>query len=100
MATNNLKKSVLKANEKEALKLWSTFQALNNKEDWKANGVEFRKKDILTDTDGAHLKTGSFEIRYTKVIDGVRKGKAIFRFLKREIGNEIQWNEKFVTIPE
>lgn len=100
MATNNFKKSVLKANEEEALKLWSSFQVLNNKEDWKVNGVEFRKKDILTDTDGVRLKPGSFEIRYTKIIDGVRKGKAIFRFLKREIGNEIQWNEKFVTIPE
>ncbi len=100
MATDNLKRSVLKANEEAAIKLWQNFQSLNNDENWKNNGVEFRKKDILSDADGANLKTGSFEIRYTKVIDGVRKGKAIFRFLKREIGNEIQWNEKFVTIPE
>lgn len=95
---NELKKSVLKADEKAALKCWENFQSLNNKEDWKNNGVTFRKKELTEDKDGTPLKKGSFEIRYTKLIDGVRKGKAVFRFLKKGAGNEIQWNEKFVTI--
>lgn len=98
MATTQLKSSVLKANEKLALSLWADFQVLNEAKEWKENGVEFRKKDILQDTDGTKLKKGSFEIRYTKMIDGKRKGKAIFRFLKKDFGNKIQWNEKFVTI--
>jgi len=93
-----MKVSVLKADEEKALKCWSDFKELNEREDWKSNGVEFRKKELTTDTDGARLKEGSFEIRFTKMVDGVRKGKPVFRFLKRGIGNEIQWDEKFVTI--
>lgn len=100
MATNNLKTSVLKANEELAIRCWIDFKALNEKEDWKSNNVEFRKKDLTEDKDGTPLKKGSFEIRFTKVIDGVRKGKAVFRFLKREPGNVIQWDERFVTIPD
>lgn len=95
---NELKRSVLKANEQAALKCWEHFQTLNNKEDWKNNGVEFRKKELTEDKDGTPLKKGSFEIRYTRLVDGVRKGKAVFRFLRRNAGNEIQWNENFVTI--
>lgn len=95
---NELKKSVLKANEKLALALWEDFQKLNNEKDWKDNGVEFRKRDLVEDTDGTKLKKGSFEIRYTKMIDGTRKGKAIFRYLKKDISSIIYWNEKFVTI--
>lgn len=98
MAENKLKESVLKANESAALKCWDDFRSLNEQEDWKNHGVEFRKKDLTEDKDGAPLKRGSFEIRYTKVIDGVRKGKVVFRFLKRKPGNVIQWDERFVTI--
>jgi hypothetical protein len=78
-----MRTSVLKANEKAALKCWSDFQSINENEGWKSKGVEFIKKELTSDANGAPLKDGSFEIRYTKVIDGVRKGKAIFRFLKK-----------------
>lgn len=93
-----MKTSILKADQAAALKCWDDFKALNEEEDWKSNGVEFRKKEITEDKDGTLLKKGSFEIRYTKMIDGVRKGKVIFRFLIREFDKEIQWDEKFVTI--
>lgn len=92
-----MKASVLKANETAALKCWEDFKAMNEKPDWKNNGVEFRKKDIA-EIEGVSFKKGSFEIRYTKMVDGVRKGRTIFRFLKKEIGNEVQWDERFVTI--
>lgn len=92
-----MKTSVLKANEQAALDAWDQFKALNEKEDWKKNGVEFRKQE-LTEFEGATLKKGSFEVRYTKLIDGKRKGKAVFRFLKKTIGNEVQWDERFITI--
>lgn len=90
--------SVLKANEESAIRCWIDFKALNEKEDWKSHGVEFRKKDLTEDKDGAPLKKGSFEIHYTQLFYGVRKGKAVFRFLKKNCGNEVQWDEKFVTI--
>lgn len=93
-----MKTSVLKADEKLALKCWNDFAALNEKEDWKSHGVEFKKKDLMEDKDGSPLKKGSFEIRYTRLVDGVRKGRAVFRFLKRKPGNVIEWDEKFVTI--
>ena len=93
-----MKTSVLKANEELALKCWIDFKAINKKEDWKNHGVEFKKKDLTEDKDGTPLKKGSFEIRFTRIVDGVRKGRAVFRFLKKNCGNEIQWDEKFVTI--
>lgn len=93
-----LKKSVLKADKNLANQCWIDFQKLNEKEDWKKNGVEFRKKELTEDKDGTKVKKGSFEIRYTRMVDGVRKGRAVFRYVKTDIGSYVEWDEKFVTI--
>lgn len=97
MVEKGMKSSVLKANEKLAKDLIANFRDMNTRPEYKRAGVEFWKKDIETYNDEV-LKSGSFEIRLIKMVDGRRKGKTIFRFLKKEIGNEIQWNENFITI--
>lgn len=92
-----MKTSILKANERASDDLWKQFQALNVEKEWKESGIEFRKKEI-TEHDGQELKPGSFEIRYTKMIDGIRKGRTVFLFLKKQDCNLIQWDEKYITI--
>jgi len=92
-----MKTTVLRADERTANKVWREFESLNTKADYLERGIIFKRKE-LTEYDGLPLKKGSFEIRYTKIIDGVRKGKVIFRLLKKDIGLEIQYDEKFITI--
>lgn len=89
--------STLKADERAANDAWLQFQALNSAKDFKDNGVEFKRKEI-TEHENQQVEPGSFEIRYTRVIDGIRKGKVVFRFLKNKNWNTVQWDEKFITI--
>ena len=93
-----MKSSVLKADETLANKLLNDFLQMNEKPEVKMAEVEFRKKDLTKDLGGEPVKKGSFEIRITKMKDGKRVDKPIFTFLKKNSGNVIHWDEKFVTI--
>lgn len=93
-----MKSSVLKADETLAYKLLNDFLQMNDKPELKAAEVIFKKKDLTHDLGGEPVKKGSFEIHITKMKDGKRVGKPIFTFLKKNSGNVIHWDEKFVTV--
>lgn len=93
-----MKSSVLKADETLAYKLLNDFLQMNDKPELKAAEVIFKKKDLTHDLGGEPVKKGSFEIHITKMKDGKRVGKPIFTFLKKNSGDVIHWDEKFVTI--
>lgn len=93
-----MKISVLKANKSKAENLWKVFQKMNSQMDSKIHGIEFIRKELTEDNNGSKVLKGSFEILYTKTVDGKKKERVIFRFLIHEIGKEIQWDEKCITM--
>lgn len=93
-----MRTSVLKANETLARKLLNDFLKMNDTPECRMADIVFKKKELTEDLGGEPLRKGSFEIRITKMRDGKRVGKPIFTFLKKNSGNVIYWDEKYVTI--
>ena len=90
-----MKTSVLKANERAANNLFAHFEKEN--EDL-TNGRMFIRKDISENKEtGEKYLKGSFIIRYVRV-ENPKMGVTIFRFIKRKIGNKIEWDERFCII--
>lgn len=90
-----MKTSILKANEQAANLLFNDFDALNSN---LLNGRKFIKKPVKLnkETEEEYLP-GSFIIRYVTISDE-KKGITIFKFLKTQAGNRIEWDERFCTI--
>ena len=95
MKTQEMKTSVLHANEKVAKKLFADFEKMNKS---LTNGRMFIRKEVSENKEtGEKYLKGSFIIRYVRVEDP-KMGVTIFRFIKRKIGNKIEWDERFCTI--
>lgn len=90
-----MKTSVIKADEKAANQLFADFQKENTK---LTDGTTFIKKSVTRNKEtGEEYIDGSFIIRRVK-LESPEKGVTIFRFLKTEINNRIEWDERYCTI--
>lgn len=88
----------MKASLRLAKNLWRDFEELNNDTGMRRQGRKFEYVALSLDTDGSKLQEGSFEILYTRTVGEQKSERKIFRFLIRNCGREIQWDEAFVTI--
>ena len=93
-----MKKSVMKASLLLAKNLWRDFEKLNDNPGMRRLGRKFEYVALSLDTDGSELQEGSFEILYTRTVGEQKSKRTIFRFLIRNCGREIQWDEAFITI--
>lgn len=88
--------SIWKSNEKAARRLANEFLKLNDQEASRGRKFIVIEKQRNEKT-GEEYLPGSFIIRYVRLEDE-KMGVTIFRYIKKEIGSRIEWDEKFCTI--